>query len=236
MLLSIGDLIVTVHQKDIYNLHISVLPPDGKVRVSAPKEYNEDLIKAAVIQRMSWIRKQQTLFSQQLRQSKREMITKESHFLWGKRYLLEVELGKYRNCIKNKGKGKLILYISNHLTTEKKILILNNYYKEEMKKAIIPICNKWQDKLNIKANFIGIRRMKTKWGSCNPKAARIWLNIELAKKPIECLEYVMVHELIHLLESHHNKKFIDLMDYYMPKWRSYKQTLKDTCILDYYDY
>lgn len=235
MLLSVGDLIVTVHKKQIHNLHISVLPPNGMVRISAPKEYNDDLICAAVVQRMSWIRKQQAVFSQQLRQSKREMITRESHFLWGKRYLLEIKIGKYQHHIERQGTNRLVLYISNHLTMEKKIEILNSYYKESLRKVMIPIVNKWQNQLNVKANFIGVRRMKTKWGSCNPATARIWLNIELVKKPIKCLEYVIVHELIHLLESHHNKRFIDLMDYYMPKWRSHKQTLKDTCILNYYD-
>lgn len=230
--MSIGSLTITVIKKDIKNLHISVLPPDGKVRVSAPIKLNDDLIRSAIIQRLSWIRKQQRDFQAQIRQSDREMLTGESHYLWGKRYLLEVIEGKGRHHITQQGINKLRLYISPNTTVENKQLVLSDYYRAQLKEQLSPLINKWQNKLGVKASFIGVRRMKTKWGSCDPKTARIWLNLELAKKPTECLEYILVHELVHLLERHHNNQFIALMDKYMPKWQTYKQLLKDTSIAE----
>lgn len=230
--MSIGSLIITVIKKDIKNLHISVLPPDGKVRVSAPKKLNDDLIRSAIIQRLSWIRKQQRDFQAQIRQSDREMLTGESHYLWGKRYLLEIIETKGKHHITQQGINRLKLYVSPNTSLENKQLVLSDYYRVQLKEQLPPLINKWQNKLGVKASFIGVRRMKTKWGSCDPETARIWLNLELAKKPTECLEYILVHELIHLLERHHNNQFIALMDKYMPKWQTYKQLLKDTSIAE----
>lgn len=228
--MSIGSLELSVVRKEIKNLHISVLPPDGKVRVSAPLHLTDEVIRAAVIARMSWIRKQQRDFKAQPRQSDREMVSGESHFLWGKKYRLEAIVRTGKHEIQKQGMAKLRLYISPNTKTENKQLVINEWYRGLLKEQLNPLLKKWQAKLDVKASFVGIRRMKTKWGSCNPQTARVWLNLELAKKPIECLEYILVHELVHLLERHHNERFVQLMDKYLPKWRSCRQLLKDTSI------
>lgn len=228
----IGKLPVAIIKKAIKNLHISVLPPDGKVRVSAPQKLNDDVIRMAVIQRLAWIKKQQAMFQQQVRQSEREMVGGESHYLWGKRYLLDVIPGHGKHQLIPYGKNKLRLYVSPKTTQENRQKVILNYYREELKQQLAPLLDKWQKKLNVKASFIGIKKMKTKWGSCNPQNKRIWINLELAKKPSECLEYIVVHELIHLLERHHNDHFIKLMDQYISNWRDIRELLKKTPIAE----
>lgn len=228
----IGKLPVAIIKKAIKNLHISVLPPDGKVRVSAPQKLNDDVIRMAVIQRLAWIKKQQAMFQQQVRQSEREMVGGESHYLWGKRYLLDVIPGHGKHQLIPYGKNKLRLYVSPKTTQENRQKVILNYYREELKQQLAPLLDKWQKKLNVKTSFIGIKKMKTKWGSCNPQNKRIWINLELAKKPSECLEYIVVHELIHLLERHHNDHFIKLMDQYISNWRDIRELLKKTPIAE----
>lgn len=230
--LSIGSLQVLLIKKAIKNLHISVLPPEGKIRVSAPEQMSDDIIRMAIVQRMAWIKKQQRAFQAQPRQSDRQMVGGESHYLWGKRYRLDVITQQGKHQLIKQGVNKLTLMVNPNTSTENKQKVINDWYRAQLKQALLPLQDKWQQKLGVKASFIGIKRMKTKWGSCNTQSARIWLNLELVKKPKECLEYILVHELVHLLERHHNDHFLVLITKHLPKWRTYKQLLTKTSIAE----
>ena len=219
-------MLIEVEQKDIKNIHLSVYPPDGKVKIAAPLRMDKDTIRVFAINKLSWIRKQQQIFRNQERESEREYITKESHYFQGKRYLLKI--------IEQNSKPKVVLkysyielYIRPNTPKEKRQEIIEEWYREEMKKNIPKMIEKWEKKIGVKINDFGIRKMQTKWGSCNIEAKRIWLNLELAKKPLVCLEYVIVHELVHLLERNHNDRFKNLMTEFMPKWRFYRDELNN---------
>lgn len=227
-LIKIGELDIQLTRKDIKNLHISVMPPDGDVRVSAPKAMTDTAVRMAVIHRIPWIRRQQASFANQDRQSTRQMLSGETHYLWGRRYRLEVieiDNGQNRpNEIKLKS-GRLKLYVSPHTTTENKAKILNDYYRMRLKARVPDILDKWATRLDISVESWQIKRMKTKWGSCSVEDRRIWLNLELAKKPINCLEYIILHELVHFKERNHNTQFKAILDTYMPDWRSRRDML-----------
>ncbi len=220
----IGSIAMQLNRKAIKNLHISVLPPDGRVRVSAPESMTETAIRMAVISRIPWIKKQQSDFAKQPRQSDREMVSGECHYLWGRRYRLNVVERAGKHEIKL-GRGRLHLYVNPATTLENKALVLSSYYRDELKARIAELLPIWEDKIGVIAADWGVKKMKTKWGSCNIQAKRIWLNLELAKKPPECLEYILVHELVHLLERNHNERFKGYMDKLLPDWRERRDLL-----------
>lgn len=224
-LIQIGSLAIQLNRKAIQNLHISVLPPNGKIRVSAPNHMSDTAIRMAVISRIPWIRKQQRDFAEQPRQSEREYVNGETHYLWGSRFRLELVERAGKHEVRIKGKTKIQLFVSPETTLEKKAAVFNEWYRAELKSALPELLTRWQTKLKVKPKEWGVKKMKTKWGSCNIEAKRIWLNLELAKKPVECLEYILVHELVHLLERHHNDRFVKYMDKFMPKWREHRNLL-----------
>lgn len=222
--IELGNIKIDVELKNIKNIHLSVYPPNGKVKISAPERMDLDTIRVFTISKLKWIKKQQEAFRNQDRETPREYLTKESHYFKGKRYLLKV--------IEHNAKPKVILkhsaielYIRPNSTIEKRKQILDEWYRAELKKIVPKIIEKWEKKIGVKSNEFGIKKMKTKWGTCNTKAKRIWLNLEIAKKPFECLEYIIVHELVHLLERRHNEKFVKYMNEFMPKWRFYREEL-----------
>ena len=233
--LSVSGIPVQVVRKDIKNLHLAVLPPEGKIRVAVPHHVTDERIRLAIISKLAWIRRQQADFSQQPRQSEREMINGESHYIWGRHYRLDVieQLGKHR--IELKGKNKLRLYVQPGTTIENRLLVLQNWYREQLKEKAAQLIEYWSPIIKRKPKAFGIKKMKTKWGSCNIEAKRIWLNLELAKKPPECLEYILVHEMVHLLERHHNERFRKHMDKFLPKWRDHRSLL-NTLPLAYEDW
>jgi predicted metal-dependent hydrolase len=186
----------------------------------------DDNVRLAVITHLSWIKKQQAKFQAQTRQSPREMITGESHYLFGKRYRLEVIEHRGRHEVVIKNNSTLQLFITPGTSTQNRALVLNEWYRDQLKARIPDLLNHWQPVIGKEVADWGIKRMKTKWGSCNISQRRIWLNLELAKKPIECLEYVLVHELVHLLERHHNARFKAYMDKYLPHWQQCRDILK----------
>lgn len=222
--IEIGSITMQLNRKAIKNLHISVLPPDGRVRVSAPQSMTETAIRMAVISRIPWIKKQQRDFAKQPRQSDREMVSGECHYLWGRRYRLNVveRAGKHEVKL---GRGRLHLYVNTTTTLENKALVLSSYYRETLKARIAELLPVWESKIGVTAADWGVKKMKTKWGSCNTQARRIWLNLELAKKPPECLEFILVHELVHLLERNHNDRFKAHMDKLLPDWRERRDLL-----------
>ena len=222
--LKLGNITVDVIQKNIKNIHLSVHPPTGRVRISAPTRLDIDTIRVFAISKLSWIKKQQAKFERQKREAPREFLNKESHYFKGKRYLLKVIEKNAAPRVELKH-SKIELYVRPQASREKMKSVLDEWYRSQLKESLPAIIEKWERKLNVQVNEFGIRKMKTKWGTCNREAKRIWLNLELAKKPVECLEYIVVHEMVHLLERNHNDRFVSLMNEFMPKWRFFKDEL-----------
>ncbi|QQD24333.1 DUF45 domain-containing protein [Venatoribacter cucullus] len=225
--LRFGELTLVLQRKAIKNLHINVLPPDGKVRVSAPLQMTDTAIRMAVISRIPWIRKQQKSFTSQPRQTEREMVNGETHYLWGKRLRLDVRERAGKHEVKVT-KTKITLFVQPGTHRDNRMALLNEYYRAQMKTATAQLLEYWQPLIGVQADSWGVKRMKTKWGSCNIKAARIWLNLDLARKAPECLEFILVHELVHLHERHHNERFMTLMDKYLPDWRERRNLLNSS--------
>lgn len=224
----VGGIAVEVVRKDIKNLHLGVYPPNGRVRVAVPLVVSDEAVRLAVIDKLGWIKRQRAQFEEQPRQSQREMVNGESHYFLGRRYRLRVHEQKGPARVAVRRIASLDLFVRPGTTTEQRELVLLRWHREQLKELIPPLLEKWQPKLGIEVADWGIKKMKTKWGSCNIDARRIWINLELAKKPVQCLEYIVVHELVHLLERHHNDRFREYMDQFMPQWRHYREMLSQT--------
>jgi len=229
--ITVSGIDITVNKKNIKNMHLSVLPPYGVVRISAPVSVDDDTIRLFVISKIGWIKKQREKFNNQARQSKREYIDGESVYVWGKRYRLMIKHGGKKNKVEIKG-DRLYLYVREKSTVEQRETALNKWYRNLLKEEVPKLIETWQETMGVKAESWGIKNMKTRWGTCNTTDKRIWINLQLAKKPLPCLEYVVVHELTHLLEKSHNEVFVTYMDKFMPEWRMRKNEL-NTYILDY---
>jgi predicted metal-dependent hydrolase len=222
--IDLGDISLEVIQKDIKNVHLSVYPPYGRVRISTPLRMNLDLIRVFTISKLSWIRKQQAKLLGQKRETARDYVSRESHFFLGKRYLLKVtEQDSVAKVILKH--DSIELYVRPGATREHRQDIFEAWYRQQLKELIPKYIAKYEKKMSVKVMDFGIKKMKTRWGTCNTKEKRIWLNLELAKKPSECIEYIVVHEMVHLLERSHNKKFIAYMDKFFPKWKLYRTEL-----------
>ena len=222
--IQLGDIVVDVVQKDIKNIHLSVYPPTGKVRISAPLRMDIDTIRVFAITKLGWIKSQQKKLLEQERETPREYLDRESHYLWGKRYLLKVVEKDAAPEVELKH-NKMLFQIRPATTDERKQDILEAWYREKLKEVVPALIAKWEPLMGVKVEKFFVQKMKTKWGSCSPASKSIRLNTDLAKKPPECLEYIVVHEMTHLLEPTHNARFISLMDQFMPKWRFYKDEL-----------
>jgi predicted metal-dependent hydrolase len=222
--LLIGEIIIDVEQKDIKNIHLSVYPPAGSVRIAAPLRMDLDTIRVYALSKLKWIRKQQTKLREQDREAPREFLNRESHYYNGKRYLLKVKEVDAPPKVELKH-NTLVLYVRPGTPIDKRQSIIDAWYRAQLKQVLPVIIDKWEKKLNVQVNEFRIKRMKTKWGTCNREAKRIWINLELAKKPSECLEYIVVHEMVHLLERHHNDRFIGYMNEFLPMWRFHKDEL-----------
>lgn len=222
--MELGGIEVEVVMKDIKNLHLSVYPPAGKVRISAPLRMNLDAIRVFAVSKLGWIRQQQQRLREQERETPREYLHLESHYVWGKRYLLNVVESDEAPAVEL-NHTTLLLRVRPGAGTETKQTVLEAWYREQLKQAVPALIARWEQRIGVKVEKFFVRRMKTKWGSCNPGALTIRLNTDLAKKPSGCLEYIVVHEMLHLQEPTHNDRFITLMDQYMPKWRVYREEL-----------
>lgn len=222
--IELGNIKVDVEQKDIKNIHLSVYPPNGKVKISAPNRMDLDTIRVYAISKLQWIKKKQEQFKNQERETPREYLTKESHYFFGKRYLLKVVEHDSTPKVEL-NHNEIRLYVRPLTPAKKRQEILEEWYRKELKQIVPSLISKWETFIGVRNNEFGVKKMRTKWGTCNPDAKRIWLNLELAKKPVECLEYIIVHELVHLLERSHNDRFINYMDKFLPKWRSHKEEL-----------
>lgn len=222
--ITVGGMRVQVVRKAIKNLHLGVYPPEGRVRVAAPMAVSDDAVRLAVVGKLGWIKRQRTRFKTQLRQSEREMVSGESHYFLGQRYRLRVVCkdGPPKVLMRSR---ILELHVSQKASAREREQVLHRWYRKQLRELIPPLLIKWQAALDVKVAECYIKKMKTKWGSCNAEARRVWLNLELAKKPVQCLEYLIVHELAHLIERYHNDKFVAIMDKHLPQWRLNRQEL-----------
>jgi len=222
--LHLGEISVDLVFKDIKNVHLSVHPPTGRVRISAPERMAIDKIRIFAISKLDWIKRHQTGFRNQERETPREYLDRESHYLWGRRYLLRIhEMDAPPELWLSPGKMHLVVRPSTR--EDKKREIIAEFYREQVRAEAPPLMEKWGRLLGVAVDRLYVRQMKTKWGTCNPRARSIRLNTELAKKPKHCLEYIVVHEMVHFLERHHGNRFVSLMDTFMPEWRLYRDEL-----------
>jgi len=223
--IEVNGLTVDVVRKKIKNLHLAVYPPIGRIRVAAPLLVDDQAVRLAVISRIAWIKRQQIKFEEQERQSAREYVSGESHYFQGSRYLL--------NIIEREGSGQVIvrdkkhldLYVRPQADIFQRERILQAWYRAHLRAAIPPLIARWEVAIGVRIADWGIKHMKTKWGTCNIQARRIWINLELAKKSERCLEYIIVHEMMHLLERQHNEHFLELMNHFLPQWRQFREEL-----------
>lgn len=224
--IDLGNLQIEVLRKKIKNLHLSVLPPLGRVRIAAPGHMDLDTIRVFAISRLVWIKAQQRKMQLQQREAKREYLDRESHYVWGRRYLLKrIEL-EAAPLIELKH-SKLVLQIRPGTDEARSQEILDAWYREQIRLAVPELIAKWEPVMRVKVGRIFVQRMKTRWGSCNPATGAIRLNTDLAKKPPECLEYIVVHEMTHLLEPTHNSRFSSLMEFFMPQWQHVRNELNN---------
>ena len=223
----VNDIEIEVIKKNIKNVHLSVHPPAGRVRLAAPENMDADAIRLFVISKLSWIKKQRKEFDTQERQSVREFLSGESHYFMGTRYLLNVIESSEKQRVELRNKKYMDLYVRPGHTIEKREWIVSQWYREELKHLIPEYIKKWEDTIGVTVNEWGVKLMKTKWGTCNEQDNRIWINLELAKKNPRCLEYIIVHEMVHLLERHHNDRFKAYMDEFLPNWKSIRDELNE---------
>lgn len=224
--IEIGDLFIEVSRKNIKNVHLSVHPPNGRVTLSAPSATRLNVARAYAISKLGWIRDQQDKLAKQERETPRQFIERESHYLWGRRYLMTVEYKEAKPTVMLDHK-RLTLIVRLGATQEKRQQIMNDWQRSLLHREIPPLIAKWESKLQVEVAGYFLQRMKTKWGSCNHRRGHIRLNTELVKKPKDLLEYVIVHEMMHLLEPTHNDRFIALLEEYYPFWREMRTELNE---------
>ena len=210
---------VEIVRKDIKHLHLGVYPPEGRVRVAAPLRLDDDAVRLAVVSRLAWIRRKRAEFEGQNRQSRREFVTGESHYFEGQRYRLDVVVSGGSTGIRLRNNGWMEMRVRPSADRDGREAMLYRWYRTRLRDRIPEMVAKWEPKIGVTVSDWRIRRMKTRWGTCNREAGRIWLNSELAKKPVSCLEYVVVHEMIHLIERGHSDRFRRILDRVMPGWQ-----------------
>lgn len=229
--LTVRGIQIEVVKKDIKNLHIGVYPPIGRVRVAAPQRMDEDQVRLAVIQRLTWIKKRRQQFQNAARQTPREMVTGESHYVWGKRLRLKVIERPGHAHVEVDG-DRLLLYLPKGSDVVARAKVLQCWQRSELQRTVPPLVERWESVIGRQVQWWGIKRMKTKWGSCNRDTGRLWFNLELAKKHPQSLEYVVVHEMAHLVERNHGQAFAKLMDSLMIDWRARRDALNAAPLAD----
>lgn len=222
--LKLGEISVRVVRKDIRNVHLSVYPPTGAVRISAPSHMKLDTIRVFAISKLSWIKQQQRKLRDQQRESPREYLNRESHYVWGRRCLLSVAINGGPPSIELTHR-RLVVRVDSSTNRSRIDAVVEKWYRNQVREAVPALLEKWEPLIGVTVDRIFVQRMKTKWGSCSRNTRSIRLNTDLAKKPPQCLEYIVVHEMIHLIEPTHNARFVALMDGYMPHWRHHRQQL-----------
>ncbi len=223
-LIQLGEVSITVTRKDVKNVHLSVHPPDGYVTLVAPSNTRLEVARAYAISKLSWIRQQQKKLAGQARETSRQFIERESHHVWGRRYLMTVH---YQNCKPSVvlGNKRMTLSVRPDCSAEKRAEVMHEWHNTLLHDAVPPLIQKWEQKFKVRVSAYYLQRMKTRWGSCNPAAGSIRINTEMVKKPKDLLEYVIVHEMAHLLESTHNDRFVGILEAHYPSWREARAEL-----------
>lgn len=225
--LIVGGIDVDVVYKDIKNMHISVYPPVGRVHVAAPERMDEENIRLAIVQRLSWIKNQRDRLKKAERQTERKMVSGESHYVWGERYLLEMSRTSGKHGVEINGKTLLVMAPEGS-DTAALFSMLDRWYRRQLKTTLPDLLETWAKIIGVNVPKVVVRRMKTKWGSCSSKSGVILLNPELAKKDPRCLEYIIVHELAHFHERSHGERFATLMGNYLTDWRARRDLLNES--------
>ena len=220
---------IQIDRKEIKNLHIGVYPPEGRVRVATPTHIDDEAVRLAVVSRLAWIKRQVKHFHEQARQSKREMVSGESHYFLGKRYLLDVKHTNSKHHIVL-NHSTIELHVRRSTSVENKQHVLNEWYRVNLKREVTKLISKYETVMDVKVSNWEIKKMKTKWGSCTPTTQKILINLELAKKPLECIEYIIVHEMVHLFERNHNEVFKKYMDRFLPHWKQSSGLLNESVL------
>lgn len=223
--INVGNLEIEVTQKNINNLRLSVSAPNGRIRVSLPLRMTDDAVRRFVLSKLAWIHKQQLKFQVREPQLLKSYFSGEVHFLNGKPYSLNVIIIKGTPKVEIRNSTDIDLFVREGSTMDQREKVMKEWYRTRLKEQIPPLIEHWQPVIGVKVDDWGVKLMKTRWGTCNISKKRIWLNLELAKKTNECVEYIVVHEMVHLLEQYHNHHFKGLMDKFLPKWRDYKAEL-----------
>lgn len=226
-----GGMPIDLVRKSIKNLHLAVYPPDGRIRVAAPWHVSDEAIRLAVATRVAWINRQRRRFLAQARQSKRDYVSGETHYFLGRGYRLRLNCGGsgFRFAIK----GNLIVMTAPmSADREARERAMQRWYRRELRRRAEPQLAKWATRMEVDLPLLGIKRMRTKWGTCNPSGLRVWLNLELAKKPLRCIDYIIVHELAHLIERTHGERFVAILDRYLPHWSSIRDELNAAPLAD----
>lgn len=223
--IEVSGIAVQIVRKNIKNLHVGVYPPDGRVRVAAPLQLNDDAVRIALVTRLGWIKRQRSKFNEQERQSRREMVSGETHYFSGRPFRLKVIERDGPQHVRVLNNQWLELSARPGATALEKEHVLVKWYRDSLREAIPPLLQEWENRIGVHVNDWRIRKMKTRWGGCNAEQGCMWLNLELAKKPSRCLEYIIVHEMVHLIERHHNERFAVLMNQFLPQWQLYKDEL-----------
>jgi len=224
-IMEVGNINIEIVRKRIKNIHLAVYPPHGRVRLATPMDVEEEAIKLFAISKLPWIRKQQRKLIHQDRQSSRKYIDRESHYFQGRRFLLRVMEGQWKQRVEIKSRTYIDLYVHPKSTVEQRESVMNAWYRKQLKEQIALLMNEWQSKIGVSVDAWSVKQMKTKWGTCNTESQKILFNLELAKKPDRCVEYIIVHELVHLLERKHNDRFLAWMNKFMPQWRTRREEL-----------
>ena len=224
--IQLGEISITVTRKDIKNVHLTVHPPDGRVTLAAPTNTRLEVARAYAISKLIWIREQQRKLECQARETPRQFVDRESHHVWGRRYLMTIDYQDAKPSVVLSNK-RITLVVRHGSSEEKRAEVINDWHKSLMHQVVPPLIQKWERKLSVRVSGYFLQRMKTKWGSCNHSAGNIRLNTELAKKPKDLLEYVIVHEMAHLLEPTHNDQFIAILEEHYPSWREARAELNE---------
>ncbi|MDR1583698.1 MAG: M48 family metallopeptidase [Prevotellaceae bacterium] len=225
--ITVNKIPVEVEWKEIKNIHLTVYPPDARVHVSAPKQMTEDAVRLFVIGKLEWLAKRIDNILNQARQSEREYVSGENHYYKGIRYRLQVIYHDASPKVELKGTRFINLYVRTGSHLEKRAEVLREWYRDELKQVLPPLISKWEQLLDVQVAHWEVKQMKTLWGSCNHRTKRIIFNLELIKKPMQCIEYIVAHELTHLLERLHNTRFTSLLDMHLPNWRQIKDELNE---------
>lgn len=225
--IEVSGIDVDVIQKDIKNIHLAVYPPTGRVRLSSPISMQRESLRLFIISKLGWIKKHIRNMNSQVRETEREYIQGESHWVEGQRYLLNIIEKEAPPKVEIRNKKYLDLYVRPGNNKGKREEVMREWYRYRLKDQIPELITKWEDKLGVQIEDWGVKLMKTKWGSCNIEDRRIWLNLELAKKSKHCLDYVVLHEMVHLKERHHNERFRALLEKHMPGWQNVREELNE---------